>query len=37
MNGARKMNIMVFVQPERITAWIPHFATAAPRYPPRRA
>jgi hypothetical protein len=35
--GARKIKMMVFVQPERITAWIPPLASAAPRYPPRSA
>jgi len=37
MNGARNMKIIVLVHPDRITTWIPPFAIAAPRYPPRRA
>jgi hypothetical protein len=35
--GAKNMKIIVLVQPERITAWIPPLASAAQRYPPRRA
>ncbi len=35
--GARKIKIIVFVQPESITAQTQAFATALPRYHPKRA